>query len=232
MNVPVAAAALVLAAERCPRPARRTRRGSTARAPCCWPSTLVALLLPLTEGRAAGWPLWTWVLLAVSRSRRRRSGSWSGGRSGAAATRCCRRAAGSTYRAPRAAADRCRSRSASAASCSCWPWRCSRGCARPGPRGSALAPMGGVLLRGLAARAAAGGPVGRARGDRGRPGPGGRRGRARLTVWRSWPPPRRSRTLARRWSCAGSVRASNCPSSSASCSARCPRPAPVWAAAS
>ncbi|MFC5720136.1 MFS transporter [Streptomyces gamaensis] len=27
--------------------------------------TLVSLLLPLTEGRAAGWPVWSWVLLAV-----------------------------------------------------------------------------------------------------------------------------------------------------------------------
>jgi MFS family permease len=27
---------------------------------------LVALLLPLTEGRAAGWPLWSWLLLALS----------------------------------------------------------------------------------------------------------------------------------------------------------------------
>jgi predicted MFS family arabinose efflux permease len=29
-------------------------------------SALAALLLPLTEGRASGWPVWTWVLLALS----------------------------------------------------------------------------------------------------------------------------------------------------------------------
>ena len=28
--------------------------------------TLVALLLPLTEGRALGWPLWAWLLFAVA----------------------------------------------------------------------------------------------------------------------------------------------------------------------
>ena len=29
-------------------------------------ATLVALLVPLTEGHAVGWPAWTWILLAVS----------------------------------------------------------------------------------------------------------------------------------------------------------------------
>lgn len=28
-------------------------------------ATLLALLAPLTEGRAAGWPLWTWLSLAA-----------------------------------------------------------------------------------------------------------------------------------------------------------------------
>lgn len=65
VNVPVAAAGLLCAVRSVPE----TR--SAAPAPVDVPGTallavgLVALLLPLTEGRAAGWPLWTWVLLAL-----------------------------------------------------------------------------------------------------------------------------------------------------------------------
>jgi MFS family permease len=66
VNVPVAAVALVLALKAVPEtrsqhPARIDRPGTLLLA-----ATLVTLLLPLTEGRAAGWPLWSWVLLAVS----------------------------------------------------------------------------------------------------------------------------------------------------------------------
>jgi hypothetical protein len=64
--VPVAALAFVLALRsvpetRSPHPARIDRSGTALLA-----VTLIALLLPLTEGRAAGWPLWSWLLLAVS----------------------------------------------------------------------------------------------------------------------------------------------------------------------
>jgi MFS family permease len=66
VNVPVAAVALVLALKSVPEtrsqnPARIDRAGTVLLA-----VTLVALLLPLTEGRAAGWPLWSWLLLALS----------------------------------------------------------------------------------------------------------------------------------------------------------------------
>jgi len=66
VNVPVAALAFVLALRsvpetRSPNPARIDRSGTLLLA-----VTLISLLLPLTEGRAAGWPLWSWVLLAVS----------------------------------------------------------------------------------------------------------------------------------------------------------------------
>ncbi|WP_442814530.1 MFS transporter [Streptomyces sp. NBC_01198] len=66
VNVPVAAVALVLALTSVPEtrsanPARIDRAGTGLLA-----VTLITLLLPLTEGRAAGWPLWSWVLLAVS----------------------------------------------------------------------------------------------------------------------------------------------------------------------
>ncbi|MFE9250238.1 MFS transporter [Streptomyces sp. NPDC007088] len=65
VNVPVAAVGLLCAVRSVPE----TR--SAAPAPVDLPGTallavgLVTLLLPLTEGRAAGWPLWTWVLLAL-----------------------------------------------------------------------------------------------------------------------------------------------------------------------
>ncbi|WP_406014984.1 MFS transporter [Streptomyces sp. NBC_00984] len=65
VNVPVAAVGLVLAARAVPE----TR--SEQPAPIDVPGTLlltaslVTLLAPLTEGRAAGWPVWTWVSLAL-----------------------------------------------------------------------------------------------------------------------------------------------------------------------
>ncbi|MFF5784414.1 MFS transporter [Streptomyces sp. NPDC012693] len=65
VNVPVAVAGLILALRTVPE----TR--SDRPAPVDVPGTLLlglallALLVPLTEGRAAGWPLWTWVALAV-----------------------------------------------------------------------------------------------------------------------------------------------------------------------
>ncbi|MEV6328868.1 MFS transporter [Streptomyces sp. NPDC051909] len=65
VNVPVALLGLVLAVRSVPE----TR--SDRPAPVDLPGTLLlavallTLLAPLTEGRAAGWPLWTWVALAV-----------------------------------------------------------------------------------------------------------------------------------------------------------------------
>ncbi|WP_328677923.1 MFS transporter [Streptomyces sp. NBC_00322] len=65
VNVPVVLIGLVLAARSVPH----TR--SAHPAPVDVPGTLLlavallTLLAPLTEGRAAGWPLWTWVALAV-----------------------------------------------------------------------------------------------------------------------------------------------------------------------
>lgn len=65
VNVPVALIGLVLAARSVPR----TRSANPA--PVDVPGTLLltvtllTLLAPLTEGRATGWPLWTWVALAM-----------------------------------------------------------------------------------------------------------------------------------------------------------------------
>ncbi|WP_407642764.1 MFS transporter [Actinacidiphila yanglinensis] len=66
VNVPVAAVAFFLTLRSVPEtrsanPARIDRAGTVLLA-----VTLVALLLPLTEGRAAGWPAWAWALLALS----------------------------------------------------------------------------------------------------------------------------------------------------------------------
>ncbi|MCC3772743.1 MFS transporter [Streptomyces sp. UNOC14_S4] len=65
VNAPVAAVALLLAVRTVPEtrsehPTRVDGRGTVLLS-----LTLVTLLLPLTEGRAAGWPVWSWVLLAV-----------------------------------------------------------------------------------------------------------------------------------------------------------------------
>ncbi|WP_052869581.1 MFS transporter [Streptomyces niger] len=66
VNVPVVAAILLLGRfsvpdSRAVRPARSDRAGTALFA-----LALVALLLPLTEGRAAGGPLWSWLLLAAA----------------------------------------------------------------------------------------------------------------------------------------------------------------------
>ncbi|WP_043269673.1 MFS transporter [Streptomyces sp. CT34] len=65
VNVPIAVVAWLLASRtvpetRSPHPSRVDGPGTALLA-----TSLIALLLPLTEGRAAGWPVWSWVLLAV-----------------------------------------------------------------------------------------------------------------------------------------------------------------------
>ncbi|WP_053656675.1 MFS transporter [Streptomyces sp. MMG1121] len=66
VNVPVAIAALVCALRAVPdsraeRPARGDLAGTALLA-----ATLIALLLPLAEGRATGWPLWSVLLLCAA----------------------------------------------------------------------------------------------------------------------------------------------------------------------
>lgn len=65
VNVPVVLVGLLLAARavpetRSPRPEPVDGPGTVLLA-----AALLALLAPLTEGRAAGWPLWTWLSLAA-----------------------------------------------------------------------------------------------------------------------------------------------------------------------
>jgi MFS family permease len=66
VNVPVGVVVLALArrcvpATKSPVPAGVDRLGTALIG-----IALVAVLVPLTEGRALGWPLWTWLLLAVA----------------------------------------------------------------------------------------------------------------------------------------------------------------------
>ncbi|MFJ2769674.1 MFS transporter [Streptomyces sp. NPDC087300] len=66
INVPIAAAALLVGARAVPdsrteRPARGDVLGTVLFA-----GSLTALLLPLTEGRATGWPLWSVLLLVAA----------------------------------------------------------------------------------------------------------------------------------------------------------------------
>lgn len=65
VNVPVAVAGLLLAARTVPE--TRSERPEPVDVPgtVLLALALLTLLAPLTEGRAAGWPLWTWLALAA-----------------------------------------------------------------------------------------------------------------------------------------------------------------------
>jgi MFS family permease len=65
VNVPVVLVGLFLAARAVPE--TRAQRPEPVDGPgtVLLAATLLALLAPLTEGRAAGWPLWTWLSLAA-----------------------------------------------------------------------------------------------------------------------------------------------------------------------
>ena len=65
VNVPVVLLGLILAARAVPE--TRSQRPEPVDGPgtVLFAVTLLALLAPLTEGRAAGWPLWTWLSLAL-----------------------------------------------------------------------------------------------------------------------------------------------------------------------
>ncbi|MDQ1045385.1 MFS transporter [Streptomyces sp. V4I2] len=65
VNVPVVLVGLVLAARAIPE--TRAQRPEPVDGPgtLLLAASLIALLAPLTEGRAAGWPLWTWLSLAA-----------------------------------------------------------------------------------------------------------------------------------------------------------------------
>ncbi|KPI05551.1 major facilitator superfamily MFS_1 [Actinobacteria bacterium OK074] len=65
VNVPVVVVGLVLAARRVPDTRSPHPEPVDGPGTVLLAASLLTLLLPLTEGRAAGWPLWTWLALAA-----------------------------------------------------------------------------------------------------------------------------------------------------------------------
>ncbi|WP_234366138.1 MFS transporter [Streptomyces albireticuli] len=65
VNAPVAVVALVLAVRTIPETRSERPTGVDVRGTVLLSVALVSLLVPLTEGRATGWPVWSWALLAV-----------------------------------------------------------------------------------------------------------------------------------------------------------------------
>ncbi|MDO0932971.1 MFS transporter [Streptomyces sp. DG2A-72] len=65
VNVPVVLVGLVLAARAVPETRSQHPEPVDAPGTVLLAASLLALLAPLTEGRAAGWPLWTWLSLAA-----------------------------------------------------------------------------------------------------------------------------------------------------------------------
>ncbi|MFF6999164.1 MFS transporter [Streptomyces sp. NPDC008313] len=65
VNVPVVVVGLVLAARAVPETRSRNPEPVDGPGTVLLAVSLLTLLAPLTEGRAAGWPLWTWLALAA-----------------------------------------------------------------------------------------------------------------------------------------------------------------------
>ncbi|MFB7127413.1 MFS transporter [Kitasatospora xanthocidica] len=65
LNVPFALLAVVLAVRYVPESRSTTAARVDVPGTVLLTATLLSLLVPLMEGRAAGWPLWSWVLLAL-----------------------------------------------------------------------------------------------------------------------------------------------------------------------
>ncbi|MFF4226219.1 MFS transporter [Streptomyces sp. L500] len=65
INAPIAAVALLLAVRSVPETRSENPTRVDGRGTVLLSLTLVSLLIPLTEGRSTGWPLWSWLLLAT-----------------------------------------------------------------------------------------------------------------------------------------------------------------------
>ena len=65
VNVPIGIAALVAARRVLPAPRTRAARPDALESLLAM-GTLVALVLPLVQGREQGWPLWTWLVLGAA----------------------------------------------------------------------------------------------------------------------------------------------------------------------
>jgi EmrB/QacA subfamily drug resistance transporter len=66
VNIPVGVAGLVLASRLVPETRAPLRAHIDVVGTALLAVTLVAVLVPLTQGRALGWPWWSWLLLAVA----------------------------------------------------------------------------------------------------------------------------------------------------------------------
>jgi MFS family permease len=66
VNVPLGIVGIIVASKTMPDTRSGVVSRVDARGTATLAVTLLALLIPLTEGRAIGWPLWSWVLLAVA----------------------------------------------------------------------------------------------------------------------------------------------------------------------
>ena len=66
VNVPVGVIALIVGWRNIPDTRSPHPAGVDVPGTALLGVTIVALLIPLTEGRALGWPLWTWLLLACA----------------------------------------------------------------------------------------------------------------------------------------------------------------------
>jgi MFS family permease len=66
VNIPVGLIALAIAWRRLPDSRSSAPAGIDGPGTALLGLTIVSLLVPLTEGRALGWPLWTWLVLAVA----------------------------------------------------------------------------------------------------------------------------------------------------------------------
>ncbi|MEU3350081.1 MFS transporter [Streptomyces sp. NPDC037389] len=65
INAPIAAVTLLLAVRSVPETRSDNPTRVDGRGTLLLSLTLVSLLVPLTEGRSTGWPLWSWLLLAT-----------------------------------------------------------------------------------------------------------------------------------------------------------------------
>lgn len=93
VNVPVVVLGLILAVRHVPDTRARHPEPVDVPGTVLLAVALLALLAPLTEGRATGWPLCgPGSRSPCSRSRGGRSGPWNGVWTGWAVPRCCRRA--------------------------------------------------------------------------------------------------------------------------------------------
>lgn len=66
VNVPIGLVVLLVAARIVPDTRSQHPVGIDVPGTVLFAATLVALLVPLTEGHSLGWPWWTWLLLALS----------------------------------------------------------------------------------------------------------------------------------------------------------------------